>query len=166
VRAGRGRDGRARCRFAVIGGALTLLSGLLRERGEPGSGGNGRVDPGLVLNPGEYFHVGIRSSEATDGWIRDEETWWALDGLGEVRNNGTRQDKFPRPPPGVYEAGEFPVELFAGKDVSRLSTDSKMLATQLQTESPYTDILTGVSRPGTHVARDHDAPARLSERDA
>jgi hypothetical protein len=133
--------------FAVIGGALTLLSGLLRERVEPGTGGKGRFDPRLVLDPGEYFYLGIRSSEATDGWIRDEETWWALDGSGEVRNNNTRQDKYPNPPTGVYGAGEFPAELFARKGVSRLSTDPKRLATQLQAESPYTDILAGHPDP-------------------
>jgi hypothetical protein len=133
--------------FAVIGGGLTLLSGLLRERVEPGSGGKGQVDPRLVLDPGEYFYLGIRGSEATDGWIRDEETWWALDGSGEVRNNSTRQDKYPSPPTGVYDAGEFPAELFAGKDVSGLSTDPKRLARQLRTESPYTDILAGHPDP-------------------
>jgi hypothetical protein len=133
--------------FAVIGGAVTLLSGLLRERVEPGSDGKGQVDPRLVLDPGQYFYLGIRSSEATDGWIRDEETWWTIDGSGEVRNNSTRQDKYPDPPTGVYGAGEFPAELFAGKDVSRLSTDPKKLTTQLQTESPYTDILTAHPEP-------------------
>jgi hypothetical protein len=65
----------------------------------------------------------IHNSEAVDGHIRDEETWWALDGSGEVRNRSTRQDKYPGLPTGVYDAGEFPAELFAGKDVSELSTD-------------------------------------------
>jgi hypothetical protein len=133
--------------FAVIGGTLTVLSGLLREHVEPGSGGMGQVDPRLILDPGEYFYLGIRSSEAPDGWIRDEGTWWALDGSGEVRNNSTRQDKYPNPPTGIYAAGEFPAELFAGEDVSALSTDPESLAAQLQTESPYTDVLMSHSEP-------------------
>src|SRR6266540_83164 len=109
--------------FAVIGGGLTLLSGLIRERVEPGSGGKGQVNPRLVLDPGEYFYLGIRSSEATDGWIRDEETWWALDGSEDARE--TAADREP-----VHG-------------------------------HPH-----GASRAGTHVAYDHDAPARLFERDA
>jgi len=138
--------------FAVIGGALAVLSGLLREHVEPGSDGTGQVDPRLVLDPGEYFYLRIRSSEAEDGHIQDQETWWTLDGSGEVRNNSTRQDKYPDPSTGVYDAGVFPTELFAGKDVSRLSTDPEKLATQLQTESLYADILTGIpSRNGRGV---------------
>lgn len=133
--------------FAVIGGGLTLLSGLLGERVKPGGEAAEQIDPRLVLDAGEYFYLRIRSSEGADGWIRDEATWWAPDGSGEVRNNSTRQDKYPSPPTGVYDAGEFPAELFAGKDVSQLSTDPKKLATQLRTESPYTDILTGHPEP-------------------
>jgi hypothetical protein len=133
--------------FAVIGGGLTLLSGLLREGVKPGSDGTEQVHPRLVLDPGEYFYLRITSSEEADGWIRDEETWWALDDSGEVRNRSTRQDKYPYPPTGVYDAGEFPAELFAGKDVSALSTDPERLAAQLQTESPYADVLMGEPEP-------------------
>jgi hypothetical protein len=127
--------------FAVIGGGLTLLSGLLRESAKPGSDGTVQVDPHLVLDPGEYFYLRIRSSEAADGYIRDEETWWAVDDSGEVRNESTRQDKYPDPPTGVYDAGEFPAELFAGKDVSALSTDPERLAAQLQTGIPADEVL-------------------------
>jgi hypothetical protein len=127
--------------FAVIGGALTLLSGLFRERVRPGSDGPDQVDPRLVLDPGESFYLWIRSSEADDGHIRDEETWWALDDSCEVRNRSTRQDKYPNPPTGVYDAGECPAELFAGKDVSRLSTDPERLAAQLQSGIPADEVL-------------------------
>ena len=132
---------------AVIGASVALLSGLARERVKPGSDGTQQVDPRLVLDPGEYFYLWIRSSEAVDGHIQDQETWWALDASGEVRNRSTRQDKYPDLPTGVYEAGEFPAELFAGRDVSRLSTDPERLAAQLQTESPYTDVLLGEPEP-------------------
>lgn len=127
--------------FAVIGGGLTLLSGLLRESAKPGSDGTGRLDPRLVLDPGEYLYLRIRSSEAADGYLRDEETWWALDDSGEVRNESTRRDKYPNPPTGVYEAGQFPAELFAGKDVSALSTDPERLAAQLRTGIPEDELL-------------------------
>jgi hypothetical protein len=127
--------------FAVIGGGLALLSGLLRERVKPGSDGTEQVNPRLVLDPGEYFYLRILSSEAEDGHIQDQETWWALDGSGEVRNRSTLQDKYPDPPTGVYDAGEFPAELFAGKDVSQLSTDPDSLAAQLQTGIPADEVL-------------------------
>jgi hypothetical protein len=133
--------------LAVIGGGLTLLSGLVRERVKHGSDGTSQVDPLLVLHPGEYFYLRIHSSEAADGYIRDEETWWALDDSGEVRNRSTRQDKYPDLPTAVYDSGEFPAELFAGKDVSRLATDPEKLATQLETESPYTNVLMGHPEP-------------------
>ncbi len=123
--------------ITVIGGGLTLLSGLIRERVKPGSHGAEQVDPRLILDPGEYFYLKVSSSEAVDGHIRDEETWWALDGSGSVRNNSTRQDKYPTPPSGVYEAGQFPVEA----DLSRLSTDPQRLATQLASVSPFADML-------------------------
>jgi hypothetical protein len=125
--------------LGVIGGGLSLLSGLLRERGRPGSAGTEEMDSRLVLGPDEYFYLRIHSSEAVDGHIRDEETWWALDGSGEVRNRSTRQDKYPGLPTGVYDAGEFPAELFAGKDVSELSRDPETLAAQLRTEGPDAD---------------------------
>jgi hypothetical protein len=127
--------------FAVIGGALTLLSGLLHERVRPGRDGPDQVDPRLVLDPGESFYLRIRSSEAADGHIRDEETWWALDDSCEVRNRSSRQDKYPNLPTGVYDAGECPAELFAGKDVSRLPTDPERLAAQLQTGIPADEVL-------------------------
>jgi hypothetical protein len=133
--------------FAVIGGSMVLLSGLARDRVKPGSNGTDQVDPRLILDPGEYFYLWIRSSKATDGHIQDQETWWTLDDSGEVRNRSTRQDKYPDPPTGVYDAGEFPAELFAGEDVSRLATDPVTLAAQLQTESPYADVLTGHPEP-------------------
>jgi hypothetical protein len=119
--------------LGVLGGGLSLLSGLLRERARPGGGGTEQVDTRLVLGTDEYFYLRIHSSEAVDGHIRDEETWWALDGSGEVRNRSTRQDKYPGLPTGVYDAGKFPVELFAGKDVSELSTDPETLSAQLRT---------------------------------
>jgi hypothetical protein len=125
--------------FAVIGVSVALLSGLARQRVKPGSDSTGQVDPRLLLQPGEYFYIWIRSSEAVDGHILDEETWWAPDGSGEVVNRSNRQDKYPGLPTGIYEAGEFPAELFAGKDVSHLSTDPETLAAQLRTEAAYAD---------------------------
>ncbi len=69
----------------------------------------------------------VESSRAIDGHVRDEETWWATDNSGEVRNHSTRQDKYPYPPSGTYVAGKFPIEL----DLSELSTDPEQLAAQL-----------------------------------
>jgi hypothetical protein len=129
--------------FAVSGGALTLLSGLLRGDVQPASDGADKVDPRLVLGPGQYVYLKVRSSEAVDGHIRDEETWWALDGSGTVRNDSTRQDKYPTPASGVYAAGRFPVEV----DLSQLSTDPQGLAAQLEAVSPFADLLAEGDEP-------------------
>jgi hypothetical protein len=122
--------------FGVIGGGILLLSGLLGGHAQPGSGDTNQVDPRLVLGSGEYFYLGIRSSESADGYIRDEQTWWALAGSGEVRNESTRQDKYPLPRSGVYDPGQFPIEA----DLSELSTDPETLATQLRTVSPFAEM--------------------------
>ncbi|MGH7540924.1 MAG: hypothetical protein ACRELC_08000 [Gemmatimonadota bacterium] len=87
----------------------------------------------LVLRPGEYFYLRITSDEATDGHVRDVETWWASDGSGEVRNRSTRQDKYPYPPSGIYADGRFPTYL---PDVASLSTDPSVLAAELE-HTPY-----------------------------
>jgi hypothetical protein len=113
----------------VAGGSLALLSGLDRDHIGVGQGDARPVAtaPDLTLPAGRYFYLKVESSLAADGWVRDEETWWAVDGSGEIRNDGTRQDKYPRLPSGVYGPAEFPVET----DVSGLSTDPNELATQL-----------------------------------
>jgi hypothetical protein len=113
---------------AAVGGGVFVLSKLGPDQVD--TGGGWRSTKALVLRPGEYFYLRVESSQAQDGRIRDEETWWGLDGSGEVRNRSTRQDKYPYPPSGTYGAGAFPI----WSDVSDLSTDPSMLAAQLRQE--------------------------------
>jgi hypothetical protein len=114
--------------LAAVGGGVILLSRL--GQGRVDSGGGWHPTKALALQPGEYFYLRVESSEAEDGWIRDVETWWSLDGSGKVRNRGTRQDKYPYPPSGAYGPGAFPI----WRDVSDLSTDPSVLAIQLRQE--------------------------------
>jgi hypothetical protein len=112
----------------LAGGSLALLSGL--ERNHVGSGHGGAPvasAPNLALAAGQYFYVKVESSPGADGWVRDEETWWTLDGSGQIRNGSTRQDKYPQLPSGLYGPATFPIET----DLSGLSTDANELATQL-----------------------------------
>jgi hypothetical protein len=113
---------------AAVGGGMVLLSRL--GQGQVDTGGGWHSTKALALQPGDYFYLSVESSEAVDGHIRDEETWWGLDGSGEVRNRGTRQDKYPYPPSGTYGRGTFPI----WSDVSDLSTDPSVLAAQLRQE--------------------------------
>jgi hypothetical protein len=110
-----------------LGGVAVLLSRLDGDVTDVGSG----WEPSrrLELRPGEFFYLHITSDEAEDGHIRDEETWWAIDGSGEVRNRGTRQDKYPYPPSGVYREGAFPTWR---SGVPSLSTDPAELSDQLR----------------------------------
>ncbi|MGH2681582.1 MAG: hypothetical protein ACRDG8_14105 [Actinomycetota bacterium] len=108
----------------AIGGAMTLLSRLEKDS-------RGTEVGGLALGPEQYFYLRVRSSEAVDGWIRDLETWWALDRSGEVRNRSTRQDKYPTPPSGTYGPGEFPVDIAAAEG---LSSDPEELSSQLSVD--------------------------------
>jgi hypothetical protein len=84
------------------------------------------------MQPGQYLYLWIRSSEAVDGYIRDEETWWGLDGSGEVRNRSTRQDKYPDPESGIYGPGEFTPWKEASRVIAELSTDPDVLVGQLE----------------------------------
>ena len=113
----------------VAGGSLALLSGLERTHVGPGHGGEAPAAsiPNLALPPDRFFYLKIASSRAADGWVRDEETWWATDGSGQIRNDGTRQDKYPQLPSGVYGPAKFPI----GTDVSGLSADPNKLEIQL-----------------------------------
>jgi hypothetical protein len=113
---------------AAVGGGVILLSRLGQDQVD--TGGGWHSTKALALRPGEYFYLRVESSEAEDGHIRDEETWWGLDGSGEVRNRSTRQDKYPYPPSGTYGPGVFPI----WSDVSDLSTDPSLLAAQLRQE--------------------------------
>jgi hypothetical protein len=113
-------------------GVALLTTGLREDPGTAVSTG-WESSRRLALDPGEYFYLRITSDEAEDGRVRDEETWWAPDGSGEVRNRGTRLDKYPYPPPGGYERGRFPIWLHG---VSSLSTDPAVLAEQLR-EATY-----------------------------
>ena len=113
---------------AAVGGGVILLSRLGHDQVD--TGGGWHSTKALALQPGEYFYLRVESSEEADGRIRDEETWWGLDGSGKVRNDSTRQDKYPYPPSGTYGAGAFPV----WSDVSDLSTDPSVLAAQLRQE--------------------------------
>jgi hypothetical protein len=108
----------------VVGGGLFLLNGI--DDGSENAGAAWEPNRRLALRPGEYFYLRITSDRAEDGHIRDEETWWAPDGSGEVRNRSTRQDKYPYPPTGIYEEGAFPEPY----DVSSL-TDPEVLAARL-----------------------------------
>jgi hypothetical protein len=123
---------------AVVVGAGSLgaggifLSGLGQDR-EDVVGSGWQPSRRLALRPGEYFYLRIESSDLGDGQIRDEETWWGANGSGEVRNGGTRQDKYPYPPAGLYEDGDFPIWL---ELVPSLSTDPALLAAQLR-EDPW-----------------------------
>jgi hypothetical protein len=113
---------------AAVGGGVILLSRLGPDRVD--SGGGWRSTKTLALRPGDYFYLRVESSEAVDGHIRHEETWWGLNGSGEVRNRSTRKDKYPYPPSGSYGPGAFPI----WSDVSELSTDASVLAAQLRQE--------------------------------
>jgi hypothetical protein len=113
---------------AVVGGGVILLSRMGDH--VPGAEGTGwRSTKELAMQPGDYFYLRIESSEEEDGHIRDEETWWGIDGSGEVRNRSTRQDKYPYPPSGIYGRGEFPSDFV---DLLELSTDASVLADQLR----------------------------------
>jgi hypothetical protein len=111
----------------LVGGGTFLLKGIDDAPRDPGT--SWTPSRRLALRPGEHFYIRITSDEAEDGHIRDEETWWATDGSGEVRNRGTRQDKYPYPSSGVYEPGAFPIWL---RGIPSLSTDPEVLASQLR----------------------------------
>jgi hypothetical protein len=113
---------------AAVGGGVILLSRLGQDHVDTGAGWHSTK--ALVLQPGDYLYLRVESSQAEDGQVRDEETWWGLDGSGEVRNRSTRQDKYPYPPSGTYRPGAFPI----WSDVSDLSTDPSVLAAQLRQE--------------------------------
>jgi hypothetical protein len=118
---------------AAVGGGVILLSRLGEEPHDPVGTGWEPTRP-LALRPGEYFYLTVGSVNlGDDGHVRDEETWWGLDGSGEVRNRSTRQDKYPYPPSGIYEEGDFPMWL---RHVSALSTDASVLTGQLR-EDPW-----------------------------
>lgn len=118
--------------LAAVGGATSVMTGLDR-------GGSWRSAAGwhpvrsLALRSDQSFYLRVESSDLGDGHVRDEETWWAPDASGEVRNRGTRLDKYPYPPSGRYARGSFPTFL-AG--ISSLSTDPRILAGQLE-EAPF-----------------------------
>jgi hypothetical protein len=115
---------------AAVGGGVILLSKLGQDPHDA-SGTGWQPTRSLALRPGEYFYLSVESFHlGDDGHVRDEETWWGLDGSGEVRNRSTRQDKYPYPPSGTYARGEFPI----WSDVSELSTDASVLAAQLRQE--------------------------------
>ena len=111
----------------AFGGLGLLMAGFGRDPREVGAGWES--DRRLALEPGEYFYLRITSEESEDGHVREEETWWAPDGSGQVRNRNTRQDKYPYPPSGSYAPGAFPVWLHG---VTSLSSDPEILATQLR----------------------------------
>lgn len=111
---------------AAVGGGVILLSRLGQDQVD--TGGGWHPAKALAMQPGDYFYLRVESSEAVDGHIRHVETWWGLDGSGEIRNRSTRQDKYPYPPSGVYGEGEFPEPY----DLSWLSTDPEVLAAQLR----------------------------------
>jgi hypothetical protein len=113
---------------AAVGGGVFVLSRLGQDQVD--TGGGWHSTKALALQPGKYFYLRVESSDLGDGHVRHEETWWALDGSGEVRNRSTRQDKYPYPPGGTYGAGAFPI----WSDVSDLSTDPSVLAGQLRQE--------------------------------
>jgi hypothetical protein len=115
----------------VVGGGVILLSRLGQAQVDVADGARWQSTKELALLPGDYFYLRIESSEEEDGHVRDEETWWGLDGSGEVRNRSTRQDKYPYPPSGIYARGEFPTDVV---DLSELSTDASVLADQLRHE--------------------------------
>jgi hypothetical protein len=114
-----------------VGGAAVLLTGL-SEDSDNTVGTGWQPTRRLAMRQGEYFYLRVASSEESDGWIRDEETWWGLDGSGEVRNRSTRQDKYPYPPSGAYGEGDFPTWR---SGVSSLSTDPQSLVVQLREDS-------------------------------
>ena len=113
----------------VVGGGLYLLRGIDGGRDDVATGW--QPSRRLELLPGEYFYLRVTSDEAVDGHIRDLETWWALDGSGEIQNRSTRQDKYPYPPTGVYGEDGFPVEI---GEVGQLSTNTDELAAMLRTK--------------------------------
>lgn len=117
--------------LGAVGGGVLLLSRLRQDQFDTAVDDGWRSSKELALQPGEYFYLRIESSEESDGWIRDEETWWGIDGSGEVRNRSTRQDKYPYPPTGTYAEGEFPIGI---PNVRSLSTDPQILAAQLREE--------------------------------
>jgi hypothetical protein len=113
-----------------VGGAALLLTGL-REDSDDAVGTGWQPEQDLTLGPTDYFYLKVESSDLGDGHVRDEETWWAIDGSGEVRNRSTRQDKYPYPPNGTYADGGFPVRI---PNVPSLSTDPATLVAQFSEE--------------------------------
>ena len=116
--------------LTAVGGGTYLMTGLDRG-GSWRSAGGWQPVRSLALRPGQSFYLRVESSDLGDGHVRDEETWWAADGSGQVRNRSTRQDKYAYPPTGTYDVGAFPTWL---ADVSSLSTDPEVLARQLREE--------------------------------
>jgi hypothetical protein len=112
--------------FSAVGGATFLLTGL--DGRSEGTANGWEPSRPLSLEPGDYFYLRVTSSDLGDGHIRDEETWWATDASGQVRNRSTRQDKYPYPPSGTYDEGSFPTYL---ADVASLSTDPTVLRREL-----------------------------------
>ena len=68
---------------AAVGGGLFVLSRLGQDR--VNSGGGWHSTKTLALRPGEYSYLKVTSSDLGDGHVRDEETWWARNGSGEVQ---------------------------------------------------------------------------------
>jgi hypothetical protein len=114
---------------AAVGGGLFVLSRLGQDQVD--TGGGWHSTKALALRPGEYSYLRVTSSDLGDGHVRDEETWWARNSSGEVRNRSTRQDKYKYPPSGTYGEGDFPIWI---PNVPSLSTDPEILATQLRQE--------------------------------
>jgi hypothetical protein len=117
---------------SALGGVALLMTGL-REDHDEATGTGWQPTRDLSLGPNDSFYLNVQSSDLGDGQVRDEETWLAIDGSGEVRNRSTRQDKYPYPPTGLYGDGDFPIWL---RHVPSLSKDPALLAAQLR-EDPW-----------------------------
>jgi hypothetical protein len=135
----------------IVAVAMAAVVGLRGHGRGPASGGSS-LDPAvarsLELRPGRYFFLREIVVSGGDGSLTDQRTWWATDGSGEVRFHTNQPEKYvPFPPVGVYGEGRFPLPY--RNDLSKLSTDPRILVEQLRERSGEEG-----GKPATEFAED------------
>ena len=122
---------------SIVAVATAAVVGLRGHGRGPASGGSS-LDPAvarsLELQPGRYFFLREIVVSGGDASLIDHRTWWATDDSGEVRFDTNHPEKYvPFPPVGVYGEGRFPLPY--RNDLSKLSTDPRILVEQLRERS-------------------------------